>query len=166
MGRDLVFLPLTPEQAEAIIGPARGGVVLPGPMDGFAATPELYETFDLGLDEDEDAEHAALLVASVSALCRTGRRVVLVADLMDVAAAPDPAVRANGGVTTGAVPRSRCTAWFADEPEATVVPAAAAAAGLDLDAAWQLPEVQHLLEHHDLLWHGMDEPLATGAEPG
>ena len=52
------------------------------------------------------------------------------------------------------------TAYFVDAPAAAgaVRAAAVACRDLDLDEAWDEPDVQALLEH-DLLWHGPSEPL-------
>ncbi len=160
MGHDLVFVPVTAEEAQAIVD----GATLAGPRPGFAATPELVDTFGLRPDEDEEAEHSAVLLASLAGLIATGRRLVVVAEGVGVSPAEDPAARANGGVVVGDLPSSRCTAWFGDETDeptrSAVAVAAALVEGLDLDPAWALPEVQSLLARHDLLWHGMAEPVS------
>ena len=49
------------------------------------------------------------------------------------------------------------TAWFADEPGTDVADAAAISKGLTIDQAWDLPQVQALLQEHDLLWNDVVE---------
>ncbi len=120
----------------------------------FAPTAALGRTFEL--DDLEEVERAALLVASVASLLRSGERLVAsVETAFDVDADSHLGQAHVAGLTMGDV-----AAYFIDGPQAAddLAVAARAAASLDLDAAWELPEVQTLLEH-DLLWHGATEPL-------
>ncbi len=122
----------------------------------FAPTAALGQTFEL--EDLEEVERAALLVASVASLLTSGERLVAsVEAAFDVVADSHVGEAKVAGLTMGDV-----SAYFIDAPEAAPALAAAvkASVGLDLDAAWELPEVQALLEH-DLLWHGATEPLPT-----
>ena len=141
----LLFVPLTPAELAAWAGEGR----LDGPRPGFSATAGLRAAFEAS--DDEEAEHIALLVASVAGLARHGVRLVAV---IEGAAEPsgDPDF---GELRVPESPYSAVQAIFAEEADpATVRPAAAAAAGLELAAAWDDPTVIALLENADLLWHG------------
>lgn len=151
MSRVLVFIPVDPEELAAI----DGGVEL---VDRLAhrVTPELLTQLGYGPDQTEEAEYAALLLASVVSLAEHGRRTVLVAEVRPDLVAPgqDPG---NGQCILARVPTSAITCWFEDEAGLDVGEAARAARGLHLDDAWELDEVQALLHGHDLLWNGVEE---------
>ncbi|MGC3993174.1 MAG: hypothetical protein QM779_03440 [Propionicimonas sp.] len=153
----LVLVPLTTEQ---LAGWATSGV-LAGPRPGHAVTAGLRAAF--APSDDEEAEHIALLVASIASLVGTGRRLVAV-----VECSPRPDASADqdfGGVTVPDLAWDALQSLFADAGDAEGLPeAAAAAAGLSLTEAWDLPEVVRLLEEADLLWHGAGEwrELGTG----
>lgn len=127
---------------------------LVGPTPAFAVTTGLCDTFSLTPADDEEAERTALLLAGLSSVMAHGRRLVLVVD----ARASD----LGGGLgecTLNGVNWKDVSAIFADAPEAdsAVTEASSAAAGLDLDDAWDVPTVQTLLSEHDLLWFGPEE---------
>lgn len=136
---------------------------LPAVVDrvAYTVTPQLLAELEYGEDEMEDAEHAAMVLASVAGLCAHGERVVVVAEVDEGQVKPgvDPA---NGQVVVHQCPPSAMTAWFADEPGVDVSDAAAVARGLSIDEAWGQPEVQALLENHDLLWNDKVEYEAGG----
>jgi len=146
---DVVLVPLTrPEWATL----QSGGVL--GPLGAHVPTADLGRTFDL--DDPDELERAALLVASVAALQRSGERfVVAAAATFDL----EPGGRL-GQATIARLTLGDVTAYFVDAPAAAgaVRAAAVACRDLDLDEAWDEPDVQALLEH-DLLWHGPSEPL-------
>ncbi|HOB03734.1 MAG TPA: hypothetical protein PKM36_00505 [Propionibacteriaceae bacterium] len=126
--------------------------------DAYAPTAALGETFDL--EELEEVERAALLVASVASLLASGERLVA-----SVEAAFDVDHESHlGKAHVAGLTMADVGAYFIDGPEAADAVAAAVAAtpGLDLDTAWETAEVQALLEH-DLLWHGPTEPLPVPA---
>lgn len=127
---------------------------LVGPTPAFAVTTGLCDTFSLTPADDEEAERTALLLAGLSAVMAHGRRLVLVVD-----ARADDLGGGLGECTLGGVSWKDVSAIFADAPEAgsAVAEASAAAAGLDLDEAWDVPAVQILLSEHDLLWFGPEE---------
>lgn len=146
----LLFVPVS----TAELGQWVGSGVLPGPRQGFAVTPGLIGAFALA--DQEQAEHVAVLVASVAALARTGRRLVAV-----VEGAGRPSQDGDpdfGEVVLGEVRYRDVTSLFADEPGAVgLAEAAAAAAGRSLAQAWDEPAVMRVLENADLLWHGPTE---------
>ncbi len=153
----LVFVPVDPDR---LADWARGGG-LPGPRPGHAVTPGLVAAFSP--TDPEEAERIALLVASVSCLARSGRRLVAVAE---AECRPDPAGDADfGEVLVADLPYRAVQSLFTDEPDAPGLAAAAtAAAGGPLARAWEEPAVVALLATADLLWHGSGEwqQLATG----
>jgi uncharacterized protein DUF6912 len=151
----LLFLPVTGAQ----LADWQAAGVLAGPLKAFAATPGLRAAFDA--IDDEEAEHLALLVASVAALAASGVRQVAVLE-----GEAEPLV--DGEVDFGAVVTSdlrfdAVQSLFADEPEAPgLAQAATAAMGLSLQDAWNHPAVTVLLEEGDLLWHGAGEWQSLG----
>ncbi len=143
---------LAPVSADTLAALVAGQGVA-GPVLAYAATPLLLETFGLSAADDEEAERTALQLAGLAALIDTGRRLVVVS--------PEPyAADPEGSLGECTVPAlSGLTAVFADGDDAAeaVAAARAAAAGMTVDAAWELPEVQRLLAEHELLWFGPEE---------
>ena len=146
----LLFVPVS----TGVLADWAGTGTLAGAHRGQAVTAGLRAAFQPA--DDEEAEHIALLVASVAALARSVRRIVAVAEGACRADADgDPEF---GEVVVSDLPWSAVQSLFADEPEAPGLAAAAtAAAGLPLSRAWEQPEVTALLERADLLWHGAGE---------
>lgn len=160
MAGTLVFVPVIAEQAAALAA----GTPL-GPVDCFRVTGELLETVGLGPGDDEDAERACLLLASVHALATSGRRLVLVAEVQPASLVANPDERHNGGARlAGLVPR-QVQCFFADDP-ADPLPGRVAqrVAGRTVDEAWDDEGVQELLATHDLLWHGAEELARLGQD--
>ncbi len=150
MQRRLVFIPIGVGELDAI----EGVTDLSG-REAHTVTRALLEELGYAPDDSEDAEYAAMVLASVSALSRFGARTVLVADVpADAVAEVRDSV--NGDCVVSAVPASAITCWFSDAPDVDTTAAAAAARGLDIDLAWGLGAVQELLEH-DLLWNDVVE---------
>lgn len=145
MGQLRVFVPVTPT-----------GQVEAGTVQGFAPTPALYEAFDLTGEQEEEADYAALVLASVQALADHGARTVI-ALAVDDGQVADRAPGHNGEVSVSDVRPAQVTSWFADAPGVDVAAAAAEAAGHDLDDAWEGEQVQQLLREHALLWHTPQE---------
>ena len=154
----LVFVPISADDA-----PRAASGTLAGPLTAYAVTRELVGALGYGDDMAEDAEYAALVLASVAGLTRHGQRLVLVADVAPdlVSAGDDPA---NGEVRLARLEPRWIVSWFTDEPSVDVTDAAAAAAGLDLDTAWDAAAVQELVASHELLWHGPAELAALGED--
>lgn len=152
---DLLFVPLS---ADRLAGWATSGV-LEGPVRAHAVTPGLRAAFEPA--DAEEAEHIALLVASVSALVGSGRRLVAVTAGVGSA---DPDGDADfGEVLAPGLAWSSVQSLFADEPDAPgLAEAAAAASGRPLTQAWDEPAVIALLQGADLLWHGSGEWRALG----
>lgn len=144
----LLFVPLTPLELTAW---AEGGR-LDWPRPGFSATSGLRAAFET--DDAEDAEHIALLVASVAGLAAHGVRLVAVVEGSGESSG-DPDF---GELRVPELPYSAVQAIFADDDaEPTLAAAGAAAGGLGLAQAWEEPAVIALLENADLLWHGATE---------
>lgn len=150
MQRQLVFIPIATDELAAI-----SGQVKLTERDAHTVTPELLEALGYGPSESEDAEFAAMTLASVAALAAHGRRLVLVADVMPNSVRPG-ADAENGECVLTEVERSEITCWFSEAPGVDFADAAAAARGLGIDLAWDFPQVQELLTH-DLLWNDVVE---------
>ncbi|MFT3886616.1 MAG: hypothetical protein QM713_00390 [Arachnia sp.] len=151
MKRQLVFVPIARSEMGVL-----GGEIAVADRVAYTVTPELLEELGYGENESEDAEYAALVLASVAALATHGERLVVVAEVDPALVRPgdDPA---NGQVVLASCPASAMTAWFADEPGTDIADAAAISKGLGIDEAWDLPQVQALLHDHDLLWNDVVE---------
>ncbi|HEY3340150.1 MAG TPA: hypothetical protein VGK18_16745 [Propionicimonas sp.] len=151
----LLFLPVTSAQ----LADWQAAGMLAGPLKAYAATPGLVAAFEAS--DAEEAEHLALLVASVAALAASGVRQVAVLE-----GAAEPMADADvdfGAVVTGDLRFDAVQSLFADEPDAPgLAEAAGAARGLSLQDAWNHPAVTVLLEEGDLLWHGAGEWQSLG----
>ena len=151
----LLFLPVTGAQ----LADWQAAGVLAGPLKAYAATPGLVAAFEAS--DDEEAEHLALLVASVAALAASGVRQVAVLE-----GETEPMIDDDvdfGAVVTGDLRFHAIQSLFADEPDAPgLAEAARAATGLVLQDAWNHPSVTVLLEEGDLLWHGAGEWQSLG----
>ena len=151
MERQLVFVPVARAELDAIQGESRLK-----DRPAHRVTPELLEELGFEPDQQEDAEYATLVLASVAALAAHGERLVLVAEVDGSFISPgeDPA---NGGCVVSRVPPAAMTCWFGDADDVDPTAAAAAARGLEIDIAWEMDEVQQLLHGHDLLWNDVEE---------
>ncbi len=151
----LLFLPVTGAQ----LADWQAAGVLAGPLKAYAVTPGLRTAFEAA--DDEEAEHLALLVASVAALAASGVRQVAVLE-----GEAEPMLDADvdfGAVVTPDLRFDAIQSLFADEPDAPgLAEAADAAMGLSLEDAWNHPAVTVLLEEGDLLWHGAGEWQSLG----
>lgn len=156
MQKRLVFVPIGRPEVAAITA---GDELID--RRAFTVTPELMRALDYGADHDEDAEYAAMVIASVAGLSMVGERLVLVAEVDPglVAAGEDAD---NGECRLVRLPVTAVTAFFSDEDNVDVTAAARASAGRSIDEAWECPEVQDLLADSDLLWHSAEELPALG----
>ena len=140
---------------------------------GCAATAGLRQAhgLDTGVDAslDEEANFQAQTYAIILGLTERrwpdGRRIVLAADVPDPLVAGAPVVPAQfGQVVVAELRWAWVSAVFSDggAPPATlpgaVRVATDAVAGSSLADAAERPEVDQLIEEHDLLWHVPDEP--------
>ncbi|NLE96779.1 MAG: hypothetical protein GX596_02170 [Propionibacterium sp.] len=119
----------------------------------YTVTPDLLGELGYTPDMVEDAEYAALVLASIAGLAEFGERVVVVAEV-DASLVEPGDDSPNGECLLTHCPPAAMTAWFADAPEVRVpkVPQKAT-----IDEAWDLPQVQALLQEHDLLWNDVAE---------
>lgn len=147
MKRHLVFIPIAEDELGVLAGDPP--VV---ERSAYTVTPELLAELGYLEAESEDAEYAALILASLAGLTTHGVRLVVVAEVTEdlIGPAEDPA---NGEVRLSSCPVSSMTAWFCEEEGVDYADAAAIARGLTIDQAWDLPEVQALLQSHELLWN-------------
>lgn len=151
MKRQLVFIPVAADE----LGALTGEPVL-SDRSAHTVTPELLDELGYDASESEDAEYAALVLASVAGLAAHGVRLVIVAEVDPSLVSPGDDV-ANGQVRLTSVPQPSMTAWFSEEPGTDVADAAAIAKGMTIDQAWEQPQVQELLAEHDLLWNDVVE---------
>ena len=151
MSKELVFIPIARDELAAI----DGSVLLTG-RAAHHVTPELLAALEYTAGQEEDAEYAALVLASVAALTRFGERLVLVAevDASLIASGDDPE---NGACVLTRVAPEAMTCWFSEAPGVDASAAAVAVRGLDIDTAWGLDEVQELLRESALLWNDVEE---------
>lgn len=151
MTKELVFIPIARDELAAI----DGSVLLTG-RAAHHVTPELLAALEYTAGQEEDAEYAALVLASVAALTRFGERLVLVADVDTslIASGDDPE---NGACVLTRIAPEAMTCWFSEAPGVDTSTAAVASRGLDIDTAWGFDEVQDLLRESDLLWNDVEE---------
>lgn len=144
-----VFVPLTFVAARQLRSTGSASDLV-----GYADGPALRSWLGGMPLDDEEANYVALNHAGVAALLPedASARLVLAVD-RDVSGGELGVVRLPE-VTWGAV-----RSLFADEEAASaaVAKARAAVSGLDLAAALATPEVEQLLDAHDLLWYAPDE---------
>ncbi|RRD06981.1 hypothetical protein EII34_00310 [Arachnia propionica] len=146
-----MFIPIAREELGAI-----DGSVTLRDREAHRVTPELLEALGYTTEQREDAEYAALVLASVAALARHGERLVLVADVAPALVSQGRDLD-NGGCVLSEVPQRSLTCWFSEAPGVDWTAAAVAAKGLDIDTAWGFDEVQELLASSDLLWNDVEE---------
>lgn len=149
--RQLVFVPIARTELDAIAGQTQLR-----DRPAHRVTPELLEELGFESDQQEDAEYATLVLASVAALATHGERLVLVAEVDASFISPGEDL-VNGACVVSRVPQAAMTCWFGDSDDVDTGGAAAASRGLEIDIAWEMDEVQELLHGHDLLWNDVEE---------
>lgn len=151
MQRQLVFIPVRSSELSIFDGdPAIDN------RQAFTVTPDLLDELGYEPSATEDAEYAALVLASVAGLAQFGERTVIVAEVDPGLVAPGED-SANGECLLLSCPTSAMTSWFCDAPGVNLDAAATAAKRRTIDEAWELPEVQGFLGCHDLLWNDVAE---------
>lgn len=148
MQRQLVFIPVASDELDVLVGRV--------PVENrraYTVTPDLLEELGYTADMAEDAEYAALVLASIAGLVEFGERVVVVAEV-DPALVEPGEDSPNGECLLTRCPPESMTAWFVDAPGVDL-PEVRKGAGID--EAWDMPEVQELLAEHDLLWNDVAE---------
>jgi hypothetical protein len=156
-----VYLPTT---LGGLAAAYTAGAFTPTPLDAHAVTPAIREWYVSG--DLEELEYAALTEAAEASLRRLAgggdrscRRVVVAADVPDVAVRPRSDALFRSAVTvSAAVPLEEVASVHVDEPEAEDVVAAAARAlpaadAGDDDARFVLDEA----EATELLWYDVTE---------
>ncbi len=151
MQRTLVFIPVSRQELSAITGE-----VELTERTAHTVTPELLDALDYDEHQLEEAEHGAMLLASVAALARYGERLVLVAEVEPGLVRPGTD-RANGECMLAQVPVGAITCWFGDADDVDPSPASAAVRGLGIDEAWESDAVSELVGGHHLLWNDVVE---------
>lgn len=151
MERTLVFLPISTDELAAITGAIRLT-----DRTAYRVTPELLAELGYEPRDAEDAEYAALVLASVAALARYGARTVLVAEVENALIQTGEDL-ANGECHLAEVPQAAMTCWFTDEAQVDPSAAAGAATGKSIDEAWEQEAVQELIQGHQLLWNDVEE---------
>lgn len=154
----LVFVPTSTEQAQQLWQ----GTPPAAPIRAFSTTPALLAALDYTAEMAEDAEYAAMVLASVDGLCRHGERVVLVAEVPEGDVAENPDELDNGGVLLAGLSKAAVQSFFTDDPATELADARAAARDLTIDQVWETEQVQALLAQSDLLWHSVEELAAIG----
>jgi hypothetical protein len=166
----MIFVPLSrPRASEAR---ATGGT--DEELAAFAATPRMIAAHGYRPDEDEDADYAAQLYASIAGLIGAGEpagadrpedsdsRLVISAEVPAGRIRESDRDPEHGAVVVQGLKWSEVTAVFVDEPAAAPAVRAAreAISGSDdhrLTTLLDLPAVMTLTDDHDLLWHTPDE---------
>lgn len=151
MHRRLVFIPIERTELAAI-----AGRIQLTDREAHTVTPALIDALGYRPEDTEEAEYAALVLASVAALSRFGERLVLVAEVppQAVSAGDDPA---NGHCRVSEVTPGAITCWFEEEDGVDATTAARAAKGRSLDDAWDQDAVSALIQGHQLLWNDVVE---------
>lgn len=148
MTRQLVFIPCSRDELAMLSGE------LPCTQRrAYTVTPDLLHELEYTPDMAEDAEYAALVLASVAGLVSHGERFVIVAEVDPVLIEPGED-SANGECLLTSCPEQAMTAWFEDAPG---VQLPRLPEGSSIDDAWEIDEVQALLAEHDLLWNDVVE---------
>lgn len=145
--KQMAFFPVLAEDIRAILtGTAWTGV-------GHAATPEMRAGFGYSDNEDEEADWAALTIASVAGLA-IPTRIILAAEV-----SVDVGADTEFGEVTATVTAADLRAAFRAEPAQGegVRAAAEAVTGKRLAGAWDDPAVTALVADQDLLWHLPEE---------
>ena len=146
-----MFIPIARDELAAI-----SGSVQLADRAAHHVTPELLAALDYRVGQEEEAEYAALVIASVASLTRFGERVVLVAEVDDSLIINGDDLENGACILTRVFPEAM-TCWFSEAPGVDASAAAIAVRGLDIDTAWGFDEVQELLHESDLLWNDVEE---------
>ena len=146
--KQLVFIPVSPNELSVLSGS-------PELTDrkAYTVTPDLLDELDYTADMTEDAEYAAMVLASIAGLADHGTRLVVVAEVDSQLVQPGED-SGNGECLLVRCPATAITSWFCDAPDVEVPEIRK---GASIDEAWDLPEVQELLSEHDLLWNDVEE---------
>lgn len=137
--KPMVFVPLTADELRTLRDDS-----LDVPV-AYAATAGLREAYGFGPGEDEEADHAAQVVASVARVREGAPRLVVAAEVSSLPAATDAPAGAVAGLRLA---WRDVRALFVDDPD-DLPDAATLAAGADGDLG--------PLEAYPLLWFAPSE---------
>ncbi len=126
---------------------------------GFTPNQALLDAVDIDESGGEEAERAALMMASIYALTRYGERLVMTGTLPRTSLTESAEECHNGAVRLASVNLTGMESWFDDELPQLARQAASLTLGDSIDDAWNKPIVQKLMEESDLLWHDITERL-------
>lgn len=151
MATTLVLVPV----ARELVG--RADVFDPdAEMFAIAANEQLHQTFELGPDEGEQAEYAALSLASLWGALHLGNHVVLSLQANPAQLRPASTEVGNGAVLVQGPSRKHAVAWF--DCDVPLDPdTAAGLADADLDQAWDDERVQRWFANREFIWHDIEE---------
>ena len=110
MTRQLVFIPISSEELDVLTGRI--------PVEhrrAYTVTPDLLRELDYTADMAEEAESAALVLASIAGLTEYGERCVVVAEVDPTLVEPGED-SLNGECLLTRCPHTAMTAWFVDAP--------------------------------------------------
>ena len=156
-----VYLPTT---LTALAGILEAGVIAPAPLNGYAVTPSLRESYASG--DEEELEYVAMLTAARESLRLLAadkesprRRVVLAADVPDADTTAVPYDDEPAAVVIGsAIALAKIAAGHVDDEEAADDVAAAAEASAAADAG--VDDAQFTVDGadgHELAWYATQE---------
>lgn len=148
MNKQLVFIPVATSELEALTG-----AVQLMQRQAYTVTPDLLDELEYTADMQDDAEYAALVLASVAGLIEHGERVVVVAEVAPSLVEPGED-SANGECLLTECPTKAITAWFVDAPGVTPPSLEGVRS---IDEAWEREELQSFLAEHELLWNDVVE---------
>lgn len=150
----MVFWATTPEAARAFA--ANGSQTVAD--KAFAATDELRAAFGYRPEDEEDADFAAQLFASLQCLVDGGDRLVIA---VEVDRQPPAATSGAdlGRVGQVQLPWRRVRAIFRDAPDdlAALRAYAESLRGKEIEELWEDDEIRGMLTGHDLLWFDASE---------
>ena len=144
----LVSVPLSPSLLAELV---RGEDL--GSLRGYATTPGLFETVGYSAEQQEEAERATVIFASIDALATYGTRLVAVAETA-VRRPGEEGDDLNGEVEIDHLVWPAVLAVYMDDPAAAedVARLAPCVADLNLDDAWETPGVVDLVQRWELMW--------------
>ncbi|MCL2581620.1 MAG: hypothetical protein FWE35_04100 [Streptosporangiales bacterium] len=148
----------------ALPGILQAGEIAPAPLNGYAPTPSLRESYASG--DEEELEYVAMLMAARESLRLLAadkgtprRRVVLAADVPDDDVTAVPYDDEPAAVTiSAAIPLKKVAAGHIDDAEAEPDVAAAAEASAAADAG--VEDAQFTVDSadgHELAWYATQE---------
>lgn len=150
VSRVMVCIPVNPDEVDELLGSGQWH----HPRQAFSPNAALQTSFEV-IDQEE-AEYAALLVASLWCLTHQMMPLVLVAQVPPSVVTPGVET-ANGGIQLDRLVAGQVESFFAAADESPVANLQARLANLDLDQAWEDEDFQRLILEQPMLWHDISE---------